>query len=241
MDYQEFRVTSSCGEYTRRVWLSEGGPSGVAQRLCLLLDGEFIMEQMDVLPEIERLVEDPSVPAMRYLFVSYVDPETRHKDYICNPRYARFIAEDVVAWARRQVPTLEAKEHLLCGVSLSGLCAAYTTLQHPEVFSFVLSQSGSFWWEHEAFAEMARGCAPVEGRFWLSVGDQETDENVAHTPALFQEISQIAGVTKAASVLEGVGAQVHVNQYAGGHEPGPWKEEFTDALRWLLSAEDTKG
>ena len=73
----------------------------------------------------------------------------------------------------------------------------------------------------------------MTGRFWLSVGDKETDENVSHTPFLYQEASQNFGVKNAVELLQKAGAEVHVHLYSGGHEPEPWKGELVGALRWL--------
>ncbi len=38
---------------------------------------------------------------------------------IRNEDYGRFIAQDVVGWARAEVPSLRVGGHLLCGLSLS--------------------------------------------------------------------------------------------------------------------------
>ena len=73
-------------------------------------------------------------------------------------------------------------------------------------------------------------------RFWLSLGNKETDVNVSHPPSgLFQEINQIDGVRKAVALLQELGGKVKYNLFQGGHEVEPWKEEFPDALKWLLS------
>ena len=123
---------------------------------------------------------------------------------------------------------------MICGVSLSGLLSAYITINYPNIFSYSLCQSGSFWWEHKWFEEMARQSSPIQARFWISVGDQETDENVSHSPTMFQEISQISGVEKAVQVIEELGGEVNYHLYSGGHEFAPWKEEAADAFHWLF-------
>lgn len=57
-----------------------------------------------------------------------------------------------------------------------------------------------------------------------------------HPPTgLFQEISQIAGVEKAAHVLREVGGTVCYNQYHGGHSLQRWRDELRLALPWLLT------
>jgi hypothetical protein len=79
---------------------------------------------------------------------------------------------------------------------------------------------------------------PVKTRFWLSVGDEETDTNVSHPPTgLFQGISQIAGVERARAVLEENGGDVNCHRYPGGHAIESWRAELGDALAWLLRTE----
>ncbi len=75
----------------------------------------------------------------------------------------------------------------------------------------------------------------MKTRFWLSVGDEETDVNVSHPPTgLFQGISQITGVERARAVLEDNGGEVHCHRYRGGHTFEHWRAELSDALQWLL-------
>jgi len=118
---------------------------------------------------------------------------------------------------------------------LSGLAAAHIALLYPSRFPAALCQSGSFWFEPDAFAQLARQRPPVKTRFWLSVGDEETDEDVSHPPTgLFQGISQIAGVERARAVLEENGGEVNCHRYRGGHSFEHWRAELSDAVQWLL-------
>ena len=80
---------------------------------------------------------------------------------------------------------------------------------------------------------MAAQRAPVKTRFWLSVGDEETE--VDDPP----EVSQIEGVKNACQVLKSLGATVHYNEYHGGHDLKYWRAELDQALHWLLSDKTT--
>ena len=96
------------------------------------------------------------------------------------------------------------KQILFWGLSLSGLLSTYITLNYPEVFSYSLNQSCSFWWKHEWFRTMARNLSTNNHRYWLSVGNKKTDLNVSHPPFgfLFQGINQVEGVNKAIALLQ---------------------------------------
>jgi enterochelin esterase-like enzyme len=69
----------------------------------------------------------------------------------------------------------------------------------------------------------------VKNRFWLSVGDQETEQDDP------PEVSQIVGVNNALNVLKSLGGTVHYHEYHGGHDMKYWREELDQALHWLLN------
>jgi enterochelin esterase family protein len=226
-------ITSTERDFVRSAWLVEGPPTDHA--LCVLLDGEHYRDDVDALAVFSTLLQRGTIPPMTVVLVSHGGAAARHADYVGDPRFARFVAEDVVSRARARVPSLSADRHLICGLSLSGLAAAHTALLYPERFPAALCQSGSFWWEPEAFARLAQDRPPVGTGFWLSVGDEETDAGVSHPPTgLFQGISQIEGVERACAVLQENGADVHCHRYRGGHAFEHWRAELGNALPWLL-------
>jgi enterochelin esterase-like enzyme len=223
-------LRSACGRYERRVWFMPGLSDG-RHDLAVFLDGEFYLHDMDCLPVIHECMTAGGALSMSCVFVSFHDSASRHEDYTCNADYSRFIAEDVVAWAKQHDEGIAGPDHLICGVSLSGLAAAYTVMQHPDAFSSALCQSGAFWW----LADNAVSFPSTSARFWLSVGTQETETGVHHQPTrLFQRVSQIEGVESAARSFESRGGTVHYNLYSGGHAFSPWREELATALRWLV-------
>lgn len=181
------------------------------------------------------MVRAGRVPPMTLVFVSHGGAEARHTDYVRNDAFARFVAEDVVGWARERVPSIVAGPHVICGLSLSGLAAAHIALAYPRLFPAALCQSGSFWWKPDDFAALVAERPPTGTRLWLSVGDEETDVDVSHPPTgMFQNITQIDGVERARDALERAGASVHFHRYRGGHAFEPWAAELDDALAWLL-------
>lgn len=229
-------LTSTSGEYTRDVWFLPG-PSEIAHPLCVFLDAEFYLQRMEGAAILSELMSRRSIPPCACLFVSNHSAEARHYDYTWNDPFAKFIAQDVVAWARNRISTIEGSENLIGGLSLSGLAAAHLALTFPDVFSAALCQSGSFWWLHE------RGISfpPTVGRFWISVGDGETEADVTHPPTgLYQAISQIEGVQLAADRLKASGGTIKFNTYTGGHSIEPWREELPTAMEWLMSGQATE-
>ena len=230
MKTEQHVIASACGEYVRDVWFVRGSTNAI-HRLAIFLDAEHYVRDMNCIPILKELQESGAIPPISCLFVSHLSREARHQDLTCNARYSRFIAEDVVEWATERCRSIRSEDNLICGVSLSGLEGTFTALLYPEVFSYSLSQSGSFWW----LAGKELPLPPTTARMWLSVGDAETATEVSHPPTgLFQQISQIEGVENAVEAFESLGATVRYHLFAGGHDFEPWKKELAPALMWLI-------
>jgi iron(III)-enterobactin esterase len=228
MTPEEHTITSQCGTYTRKAWLLRG-PTDQPHPLYLFLDGEVYLHEIGALPILSELMASKVIPAASCLFLSYGSPAARLPDYTCNAAYARFLAGDVVKWARENNEAIQPDRHLIAGLSMSALAGAYATFQHPEVFSFALCQSGSFWW----LKDRSISWPATSARFWLSVGDEETATHVSH-PGVFQELSQIEGVARAASHFTSLGGTTEYRRFPGGHTAAAWKETLAPGFQWLL-------
>ena len=137
------------------MWFAQG-PADRPHGLAIFLDGEHYLRDMDSLPVVQGLIDSGAIQPLSVVFVSHKNGAARHQDLTCNERYCRFIAEDVVEWARQRNSQIRNNDNLICGLSLSGLSAAYITLLYPSIFSYALCQSGSFWW----FADHEVNCSP---------------------------------------------------------------------------------
>lgn len=203
------------GSKSRRLWVRKG--SGA--RVGIVLDAELYLDRMGAADRFFK-----SDPTVTWVFVSHIDAATRHRDFTCDPEYADFIIEILDLYDT-------GGEHLVAGLSLSGLAAAFIALRHPDRFSSALCQSGSFWWEREWLTAQV---SPGKTRFWLSVGDREDGAGDVHAPTgLRQEISQRVGVERMASALTEAGHLVYYHLFEGGHELDPWRAELPAALTWL--------
>lgn len=221
--------------YSRRIRLLRG-PAGQPQRLCLFLDGELYLVKMKVVPVLEALLHRGAIPPVTFAFLDHLNMKARAQDYTCNDQFGRFVCEKVIPWLEVQIPELRPGGHLIGGLSLSGLASAWLARQYPGHFGGCLSQSGSFWWNDQYFAKMSAKSAPasasIKTRFWLSVGDQETDTD---DPL---EVSQVVGVKNVCKILKSLGATIHYHEYHGGHDLKYWRAELGRALGWLLSGID---
>jgi enterochelin esterase family protein len=233
MDLEEITLTSVSSEYQRKAWYLPAARDG-ARMFGIFLDAELYVEPMQAPAILERLQASGDIPPMACLFVSHLNGEARHHVYTCNERYAEFVAVDLTTWLRERSGITEESGHLLAGVSLSGLQAAYTSLKHPGIFSSVLGHSGSFWWQREWLTKNLSRFPNNEGKYWLSAGTKEDAKDIHHPPTgLHQEIDQISGVEHFAEALRKRGNEVHYHLYDDGHRTEPWKAELPDALKWL--------
>jgi len=210
------------------------GPVGQPHRLCLFLDGELYYREMKAVPVLSALLDPRARPHLTFSFLDHGNQKSREQDYTCNENFGRFITEKVIPWLQEEIPDLQPGRHLIGGLSLSGLMSAWLALRYPEHFHYCLSQSGAFWWNDEFFTKTAPQRAPADTRFWLSVGDLETevDETPPGSPP---EVSQIVGVNNACRVLKSLGATVQYHEYHGGHSMPCWRDELEQALTWLLA------
>jgi enterochelin esterase-like enzyme len=221
-------VRARTGTLTRTVWtLAPLSPNPAA--VVVFLDAEFYVERT-MAPAVVRSVRDNRlIPDVAALFVSHDGQPSRQQDFACSPDYARFIAEDLVAWIQQQYPGVT--DIVIAGLSLSGLAATYIASRYPNVFRSVICQSGSFWWDRGRFSDELIAAARPGQEYWLCVGSLETDVNVSHGPGrLFQEWSQIAGCTSASAALRAKGYSVSYREYDGGHDFDCWREDLALAL-----------
>ena len=206
-----------------------------ANACFIFLDAELFLDRVQAAPLITHLRMEEKLRGVTAVFVSSLNAAARHADYTCNATYARFLATDLIAWIERELEP--HPQYILCGLSLSGLQAAFTALSYPAVFRAALCQSPSAWWNHEWLAQQVPSLTSRPQRFWLSVGTEELQQDVSHAPSgMFQGVNQLDSCRRLTTALQAAGHQVHPHEYAGGHDPNCWAKELTDALRWLLTA-----
>jgi enterochelin esterase-like enzyme len=228
----QVQVTSELLVGPRKVWVQSAVAESAAD--CLIfLDAELYIERVKA-PEIVRALQTTGgLASVTCIYVSNVDAAARHVDFTCNERYAQFLATELLRWIEETVHRHE--RYLLCGLSLSGLAAAFAAVRHPGVFAGILCQSPSAWWNEEWLAASLVPAGNPPCRFWISVGDQELQENVSHPPSgLFQKTSQLASVRRLAQLLKATGNEVRYAEFSGGHDPQCWAAELPEALRWLV-------
>lgn len=82
-----------------------------------------------------------------------------------------------------------ARDRGLAGASLGGLISGYGAFRYPEVWGYVGSQSGSYFWENDAMIQMVASSPRKPIRWYLDHGcpDDNCDENRALAAELTQK------------------------------------------------------
>lgn len=210
--------------------------TGMAKDCLLWMDGEIYSGRVKAPDIIEEARASGALPALTCVYLPNESQLGRHADYTCSEPFASFLALDLPGWIAREIGPFERL--YLCGLSLSGLQAIFTTLSHSGIFAGVLAQSPSAWWRDEWLASALATFENSSQRLWMSVGSSELQENLTHAPtSLHQKTSQLASVRRLSEAMTRAGHTVHLHEFDGGHDPACWGEELTGALGWLLRSD----
>ena len=133
--------------YTPHGYAAHKKPYG----LLVLSDGGTYVNTARVPTTLDNLIAAGVIPPLVAVMVENPD---RFRELSCNSKYADFLAQEIVPWARANYHATDRPEQtIIGGASLGGLQAAFVGLKHPEVFGNVLSQSGSFQWKPDSEKE----------------------------------------------------------------------------------------
>ncbi|MBV6498924.1 MAG: hypothetical protein CJBNEKGG_01154 [Prosthecobacter sp.] len=228
----EHQISSDLPAAPRKAWIHHVEEA----KTCLLfLDGELYTGRVKAPEAIAAAHASGSLPPATCVYLPSLSAADRHEVYTCHERFASFLTLEMPRWIEREAGRFERL--FLCGLSLSALQAIFTALQHPGVFAGVLAQSPSAWWQDERLASSLGTLPSSRGRFWISVGNQELQEEASHPPTpLIQMTSQLASVRRLAKRMTDAGHDVRLHEYDGGHDPVCWDAELPRALGWLSKA-----
>jgi len=232
---QKFKSAILKTEYPLSVYTSPGYESN-ARRCWLMVafDGGF--RRMDV--TLDNLFAVEKIPSLVVVGVGNISGESRTRDLNCSDPFAKFLADELVPWARKTYRVYDDPAHTIVGgISLGGKMAAYCGLKHSAIFGRVLAQSGTFItasdeesptpvWKGEPAGMLAAEYLksprlPLE--FYIETGRYET--------AL--QFSPLLETRRLRDVLMAKGYRVTYSEFVGGHNEVCWRGSFADAIMAL--------
>jgi len=148
-------VTAASAHYATpvvyRVWTPAGYAAGTARHpVVYVTDGhEYADAALGALPTVvDNLIADGRIEAPILVFVDprYGGTNRRQEQYVQNPGFARFVAEELAPAVDAAYRTRADREsRVILGTSLGGVFSTYLGLQHPDVFGRLAIQSPAYW------------------------------------------------------------------------------------------------
>lgn len=212
-------------------------PAGKAPTaMVVLFDAHAYLSVVPTPTILDNLIADGLIPPVAALFVANPSAAARGTQLPGNPKFADFLADELMPWAATLGLSAPAARTVITGSSYGGLAAAYAGLRHPERFGLVLSQSGSFWWAPGASPDRP----PVEGgwlmreyasaprvplRFYLEAGRFEDGRGAVNILTTTRHMRD---------VLVARGYPVTHAEFASGHDYLQWRGTLACGLIDLL-------
>lgn len=200
--------------------------------LAVIFDGERYTDDIPTPTILDNLIAAGRIPSTAAVFIGNPSNETRADELPCNPKFAQFLAEELMPWAKEHGAHAPAERTVIAGASYGGLAAAFAGFTHPEHFGIVISQSGSFWWAPGS----APQAAPSEAQ-WLTrqyaTADRKSVKFVLEAGSFEvgrREVGILDATRHLRDVLTAKGYKTHHSEYAGGHGYFFWRYTLPDAL-----------
>ncbi len=210
-------------------------PAGAEpQNLLVLFDAHAFVHDVPTPRILDNLMADGLLPNTAAVIVGNASPEARGQELPPNPKFAQFMAEELMPWVKQQGLGQLARHTVVAGSSYGGLVSSYLGLTHPELFGNVLSMSGSYWWapQGEPAGWMQRAWQTLPSpmpnvRFYIDAGRFETGRGGRNG---ILETSRELG-----DVLRARGLSVTQREWISGHDYVQWQASLGCGLVALLA------
>ena len=230
-------------EHDLSIYLPAGYKANAAPYdLVVIFDESAYLSKIPTPIILDNLIAAKKIPAAVAVLIANPSQATRNEELSPNSKFADFLAKELVPWMHAHYNvTNDPGKTVVAGSSLGGLAAAYAGYKHPEVFTNVLCQSGSFWWAPDHSGAIPDGVITETGwmakqliassklplKFYIDAGSFEFDSN--GTGGGILETSR-----NMRDVLLAKGYEVHYQQFVGGHDYLSWRGTFADGLMDLI-------
>lgn len=219
------------GSRSLRVYLPPGYNEVLSYPVVYCQDGEDFFNFGRIATSAQELILDEGIEPFIIVGVD-VDKSIRTEEYspdgTLHQEYVDFFVQELLPYIEDKYPVRTTPdERVLAGDSLGGTVSLHIALQHPELFTRVMSMSGAF---YEASQDIVATLGDLD---WLNifmiVGLQEeafeTDRGVYNFVKLNREMKQM---------LEERDATIHYEEKDGKHQWGFWQKEVPAAIRYFI-------
>jgi enterochelin esterase-like enzyme len=229
VEVRNLRSVALGGE--KKVWVyTPAGFTRTRKRypLLVLFDGDRNIYWIPKL--LDLLIAQRRIPPMVAVMTDESRPSVRNAELACNPKFAAFLAQELVPWARSNYrATTSPFETIVAGSSYGGLAAVYSGIENAETLGNVIALSGSFWWkpadakDGEWLVKLVKSRPKVSVRFYLEVGEMESYP------------IQIKSNHDMRDALKTRGYEVGYSEFDGGHSYLTWSNGMVHGLEFTAS------
>lgn len=214
-----------------RIYLPPGYNEILSYPVIYCQDGEEFFNFGRIATHANRLILDEDIEPFIVVGVE-VNTAVRTSEYA--PFGDRFEAytscfvDEIIPFVERNYPVRrETTERILAGDSLGATVSLHLAMNHPNMFSKIISLSGAY---YEASLELIAANQDLSHlSLFMIVGLQEDNYTTDTGTYNFVELNR-----QAKALLEQRGATVHYYEKDGKHLWGFWQLELPDAITHFL-------
>lgn len=220
-------LTRSC-----KVYLPPGYNELLSYPVIYCQDGNEFFTMGRIATIANQLILEEDIQPMIIIGVS-VDRSRRTSEYSAtgelNEKYKRFFIEELIPYMEEQYPIRSTTEsRVIAGDSLGGTVSLHLTLEHPELFTKLISLSGAFFDPSLERIEQENDLSWLN--MWMVVGLDETEVETTIGTFDFVDINR-----RAKALLEKANVQLHYRERSGRHVWGLWQSQLPDAIRYFFA------
>ena len=192
--------------------------------LLVVYDGTDYLRQARLLTILDNLIDQKRIRPIAAALVANGGP-LRLTEYHCNDATIAFVRNELLPLAQEHLnlldPTQSPGAYGVMGASMGGLMAMYTGMRLPQIFGYILSQSGAFFpWS--VINDLIRLSERLPLKVWMDVGRLER----------LQQVNQAYY-----DLLVAKGYFVSYRVYSGGHNYTAWRDDLWRGLEYLYGSQ----
>jgi enterochelin esterase-like enzyme len=189
--------------------------------LLIVFDGQLYSDSGIPLPTIvDNLIYEKKILPIIIVFIDSVGFHRRRIDLKCSENFLNFITEELLPEINLKYSVSNDRlNKILMGASLGGLFSLYASLQRPDLFGKVLSQSGT----GNTISQLINKDQTYPLKIYLDVGSLE--------------VAEIATTQECRDLLMSAGHEVIYHVFPGAHDLVCWETSIPNALTKLLGRE----
>lgn len=212
--------------------------------LVILLDGQKWNAASGTLSVLQHLTDTGKIAPAHYLLIPSIDGKTRWQELGCYRPFWESVIDDLlpIVESKLAVSNRTVSEYLVAGQSLGGLSSLYAGVTFPDVFSKVISLSGSFWWpdkDRMVDPDNTIASKPIPAN---SLAEQILNDQVSVSHL---DVYQSVGTgekdmcvynEQTCQAIKGKGGCVRYEVFSGGHDWLSWRSGLIKGLLFLIPA-----